>query len=80
MFVVDDQVIPFGYTFFELLTSKVENERGLLLDEKEKEDEPGVYIQTSKPIKIVDRRVYEKQKHIFPCNTWKIFDFSSLEE
>jgi len=37
-----------GYTFFELLTSKIKNDRGLLIDEKEKEDEPGAFVQTVK--------------------------------
>jgi len=64
--VKSDTIIPHHYTFYELLNTKAVGVSGPLdVWEGEEKDK----IAT-----LVERRYYEKNKHIFPCKTWELYD------
>jgi len=77
MFVLQDYIVPLSATFYEIMITRVEGKGGLLLDEIKNESED-VYEIISPPGKIVEKRWYEKNKHIYPCPLWENLDLSKL--
>ena len=71
MFVKEDRIIPDDYTFNDLIITKASGSKGLLfsLDKKE-----GYWKDVSYPAKILERKWYEKNKHIFPACKWKLYE------
>jgi protein FAM50 len=71
IYVKEDFIIPFDYSFYDLLTNKAQGKNGPLIkltDMVTYEKDEG-YVA-----KILERRWYEKNKHIFPASKWELYD------
>lgn len=79
MYIKEDLIIPQQYSFYDLISRKARGKSGPLfhfdvhddvrvtLDSRVEKDE-------SHPGKIVERRWYERNKHIFPASRWEVYD------
>ncbi len=80
LYVKEDLIIPQDITFYDLIVTKARGKSGPLfsfdvhddvrvgpLDRRIEKDE-------SHPGKVVERRWYEKNKHIFPASRWEVYD------
>ena len=80
LYVKEDLMIPQDISFYDLIVTKARGKSGPLfsfdvhddlrvgpLDRRVEKDE-------SHPGKVVERRWYEKNKHIFPASRWEVFD------
>ena len=67
MYVKKDLIIPLDYTFHDLLISKHKDLFKL-------EATNGGWIDSGYTAKILERKWYEKNKHIFPACKWKLFE------
>jgi protein FAM50 len=79
VFVKEDLIIPHHYSFYDFIVSKARGKSGPLFNfdvvedvrlvsdaKKEKED--------AHAAKVVERRWYERNRHIFPASRWVTFD------
>jgi protein FAM50 len=79
MFIKEDLIIPHHYSFYDFIVSKARGKSGPLFNfevvedvrlvsdaKKEKED--------AHAAKVVERRWYERNRHIFPASRWVTFD------
>lgn len=79
MFIKEDLIIPHHYSFYELIETKARGKSGPLFvwdvqnDIRVKHDAT-LETEESHPAKIVERRWYESNKHIFPMDRWVVFD------
>ena len=71
MYVKEDMIIPLDYSFHDLLKSKVSGSKGLLFNLERVED---YWRDTGYTAKILERKWYEKNKHIFPASKWRLFE------
>lgn len=74
-----DIILPHHYTFYELIINKARGKSGPLFDFGVKLDIRMQHDATkerdeSHAGKVVERHWYEKNKHIFPCSRWEVFD------
>ena len=80
LYVKEDLMIPQDISFYDLIVTKARGKSGPLfsfdvhddvrvgpLDRRVEKDE-------SHPGKVVERRWYEKNKHIFPASRWESYD------
>jgi protein FAM50 len=80
VYVKEDLILPHDITFYDLIVTKARGKSGPLfhfdvhddvrigpLDSRVEKDE-------SHPGKVVERRWYERNKHIFPASRWEIYD------
>lgn len=80
LYVKEDLILPQDITFYDLITTKARGKSGPLfhfdvhddvrlgpLDSRVEKDE-------SHPGKVVERRWYERNKHIFPASRWELYD------
>jgi protein FAM50 len=80
VYVKEDLIIPHDFTFYDLIVTKARGKSGPLfhfdvhddirigaLDSRIEKDE-------SHPGKVIERRWYDRNKHIFPASRWEIFD------
>lgn len=85
MFIKEDLIIPHHYSFYDFIVMKARGKSGPLFNfdvvedvrtladaSKEKED--------AHAAKIVERRWYERNRHIFPASRWEVFDPSKTYE
>ncbi len=70
MFVKEDFVVPQHHTFYDLVLSI--SKEGKQLFHFDKLDDPRQKELYS--IRIVDRKWYERNRHIFPYSKWTVFD------
>lgn len=79
MFIKEDLIIPHHYSFYDFLVTKARGKSGPLFNfdvvedvrvvadaSKEKED--------AHAAKVVERRWYERNRHIFPASRWEVYD------
>jgi protein FAM50 len=79
VFIKEDLIIPHHYSFYDFIVSKARGKSGPLFNfdvvedvrlvsdaKKEKED--------AHAAKVVERRWYERNRHIFPASRWVTFD------
>lgn len=83
MYIKEDVIIPAHYTFHDLITSRARGKSGPLFrfdvhDDVRLRADNRVEKDESHPGKIVERRWYEHNKHIFPCSRWEIYDPSKV--
>eukprot|EP00540_Astrosyne_radiata_P005303 CAMPEP_0116865874 /NCGR_PEP_ID=MMETSP0418-20121206/25707_1 /TAXON_ID=1158023 /ORGANISM="Astrosyne radiata, Strain 13vi08-1A" /LENGTH=276 /DNA_ID=CAMNT_0004501429 /DNA_START=74 /DNA_END=905 /DNA_ORIENTATION=+ len=75
-----DLMIPHDLTFYDLIVTKARGKSGPLFHFGFKEDirigaiDSRVETEESHPGKVVERRWYERNKHIFPASRWEVFD------
>jgi protein FAM50 len=80
IYVKEDLMLPVDITFYDLIETKARGKSGPLFSFDVHSDirmgpiDSRVEKDESHPGKIVDRRWYERNKHVFPCSRWEIWD------
>jgi len=80
LYVKEDLIIPQDITFYDLISSKARGKSGPLFQFDVHDDirlgvvDVRVEKDESHPGKIVERRWYDRNKHIFPASRWEVFD------
>jgi len=79
LFVKEDLMIPHHFSFYDLIVSKARGKSGPLFSFDVHEDVRLINDATkekdeSHAGKVVERRWYERNKHIFPASRWEIYD------
>ncbi|KAL0478213.1 circadian clock regulator protein [Acrasis kona] len=79
MFVKEDIIIPHHYTFYDLIVTKARGKSGPLFTFEVQEDvravtDTSIETEESHAGKVVDRRWYNRNKHLFPYNRWEVYD------
>ncbi|KEG03765.1 XAP-5 DNA binding protein, putative [Plasmodium vinckei vinckei] len=82
MFVKEDLILPNYLTFYELIKNKAQGKTGPLFSFDAVEDLSGITdIRKNKTDthagKLVERKWYERNKHIFPASKWEIYNPST---
>ncbi len=75
----EDLIIPQHFSFYDLIVTKARGKSGPLFHFDVHEDvrllsDATVEKDESHPGKVVERRWYERNKHIFPASRWEIYD------
>ncbi|KAL8444860.1 hypothetical protein Emag_005272 [Eimeria magna] len=79
MYVKEDLILPHSMTFFELIRSKARGKSGPLFH-FDAHDDVRVFSdvrqekEDSHAGKIVDKKWFERNKHIFPASRWEVFN------
>ncbi|GMH77065.1 hypothetical protein TrVE_jg6821 [Triparma verrucosa] len=80
MYVKEDIMLPCDITFYDLITTKARGKSGPLFSFDVHDDirigavDSRVEKDESHPGKIVDRKWYDRNKHIFPASRWEQYD------
>lgn len=80
MYVKEDLIIPSDMTFYDLIATKARGKSGPLFSFDVHEDvrlgpiDARVETDESHPGKVVERRWYDRNKHIFPASRWEVYD------
>jgi len=79
MYVKEDLIIPHNVTFYDLIKERVQGKTGPLFHFDVHEDlsmtkDIRVTKDESHAGKIVDRKWYERNKHIFPASRWENYE------
>lgn len=79
MFIKEDLIIPHHYTFYDFIITKARGKSGPLFDFGVKEDvrlvnDAGKEKEDAHAGKVVERRWYERNRHIFPASRWEVYD------
>mmetsp|Transcript_6445 Transcript_6445/g.8014 ORF Transcript_6445/g.8014 Transcript_6445/m.8014 type:complete len:385 (-) Transcript_6445:54-1208(-) len=80
LYVKEDLIIPQDVTFYDLIVTKARGKSGPLFNFDVHDDvrigaiDCRVEKDESHPGKVVERRWYERNKHIFPASRWEVFD------
>lgn len=80
VYVKEDLMIPQDLTFYDLIVTKARGKSGPLFHFDVHDDirvgaiDSRVEKDESHPGKVVERRWYDRNKHIFPASRWEIFD------
>merc|ERR1719394_2112923 len=79
MYVKEDLIIPHNVTFYDLIKEKARGKSGPLFHFDVHEDirlnnDVRIEKDESHAGKIVDRKWYERNKHIFPASRWEMYD------
>lgn len=79
LYVKEDLIIPHHITFYDLIVTKARGKSGPLFHFDVHEDvrlvnDARLEKEESHPGKVVERRWYERNKHIFPASRWETYD------
>ncbi|GAX17088.1 protein FAM50 [Fistulifera solaris] len=80
IYVKEDLIIPQDMTFYDLIATKARGKSGPLFHFDVHDDvrigaiDSRVEKDESHPGKVVERRWYERNKHIFPASRWEVYD------
>lgn len=80
LYVKEDLIIPQDMTFYDLIVTKARGKSGPLFHFDVHDDvrvgaiDSRVEKDESHPGKVVERRWYERNKHIFPASRWEMYD------
>lgn len=79
LYIKEDLIIPHNHTFYELISTKARGKSGPLFAFDVREDvrllhDVRIEKDDSHPGKVVERRWYDRNKHIFPAVRWEIYD------
>lgn len=80
MYVKEDLIIPQQFSFYDLIVTKARGKSGPLFHFDVHDDvrvgalDARIEKDESHPGKIVERRWYERNKHIFPASRWEVYD------
>mmetsp|Transcript_15580 Transcript_15580/g.35747 ORF Transcript_15580/g.35747 Transcript_15580/m.35747 type:complete len:355 (+) Transcript_15580:49-1113(+) len=85
LYIKEDLIIPHNITFYDLIKEKARGKSGPLFnfdvhDDVRINNDVRVEKDESHAGKIVDRKWYERNKHIFPACRWEIYDKSKTYE
>jgi len=78
MYVKEDLILPHNTTFYDLIKDKARGKSGPLFhfdvhDDIRMANDCRIEKDESHAGKIVDRKWYERNKHIFPANRWEMY-------
>ena len=80
LYVKEDLIIPQDITFYDLIATRARGKSGPLFNFDVHDDvrvgaiDSRVEKDESHPGKVVERRWYDRNKHIFPASRWEVFD------
>jgi protein FAM50 len=79
IYIKEDLLIPHQYSFYDLIVTKARGKSGPLFDfgvhdDVRLIDDVRVEKSDSHPGKVVQRRWYDQNKHIFPASRWEVYD------
>ena len=79
LYIKEDLILPHNITFYELIVTKARGKSGPLFLFDVSEDirlssDPRVEVKESHPGKVVQRKWYDANKHIFPASRWSVYD------
>jgi protein FAM50 len=79
MYIKEDLIIPAHYTFYDLIVTKARGKSGPLFhfdvhDDVRLVHDARVEKDESHAGKVVERRWYESNKHVFPASRWETYD------
>mmetsp|Transcript_26674 Transcript_26674/g.36742 ORF Transcript_26674/g.36742 Transcript_26674/m.36742 type:complete len:356 (-) Transcript_26674:61-1128(-) len=79
LYVKEDLIIPHHVSFYDLIVTKARGKSGPLFhfdvhDDVRLRNDATVEKDESHPGKVVERRWFEKNKHIFPASRWEQYD------
>lgn len=80
LYVKEDLIIPQDLTFYDLIATKARGKSGPLFHFDVHDDvrvgaiDARVEKDESHPGKVVERRWYDRNKHIFPASRWELYD------
>lgn len=85
IYIKEDLIIPQHFSFYDLIITKARGKSGPLFHFDVHDDirliqDVRVEKDESHPGKVVQRRWYEKNKHIFPASRWEIYDPNIVRE
>lgn len=81
LYIKEDLMIPHDITFYDLIVTKARGKSGPLFHFDVHHDirvgtvDTRIEKDESHPGKIVERRWYERNKHIFPASRWELFEY-----
>jgi protein FAM50 len=78
MYIKEDLIIPHHLSFYDLIITKARGKSGPLFHFDVHDDvrligDASIEKDESHPGKIVERRWYERNKHIFPASRWEVY-------
>lgn len=80
MYVKEDTIMPHNITFYDLITQQARSKSGSKLFNFNVQEDIRIVgdirleRDDSHPGKVIDRRYYEKNKHIFPYSKYEMYD------
>ena len=80
LYVKEDLIIPHDISFYDLIATKARGKSGPLFNFGVHDDirvgaiDVRVEKDESHPGKVVERKWFERNKHIFPASRWEVFD------
>ncbi|CAM9858526.1 unnamed protein product [Pylaiella littoralis] len=79
LYIKEDLIIPHHFSFYDLIVTKARGKSGPLFHFDVHDDirlvhDTRIEKDESHPGKIVERRWYERNKHIFPASRWETYD------
>jgi protein FAM50 len=80
VYVKEDLIIPQDLTFYDLIATKARGKSGPLFHFDVHDDvrvgaiDARIEKDESHPGKVVERRWYDRNKHIFPASRWELYD------
>ena len=80
LYVKEDLILPQDLTFYDLIATKARGKSGPLFHFDVHDDvrmgavDARVEKDESHPGKVVERRWYDRNKHIFPASRWELYD------
>lgn len=80
VYVKEDLIIPHDITFYDMIATKARGKSGPLFNFDVHDDlrvgplDSRVEKDESHPGKVVERRWYDRNKHIFPASRWEVYD------
>ena len=80
LYVKEDLIIPQDISFYDLIATRARGKSGPLFNFDVHDDvrlgalDARIEKDESHPGKVVERRWYDRNKHIFPASRWEIFD------
>merc|ERR1719258_566663 len=85
MYIKEDLIIPSSITFYELIRDKARGKSGPLFhfdvhDDVREANDYRIEKDESHAGKIVERKWYERNKHIFPASRWEVYSKESRRE
>lgn len=79
VFIKEDLIIPHHYSFYDFIVSKARGKSGPLfnfdvVDDIRLVSDASKEKQDAHAAKVVERRWYDRNRHIFPASRWTTFD------
>ena len=77
LLVIDSIIIPTSLTFLDILKKDIKGSSGQPLFKLLKKD--GFELRVGEPAIIIDKRVYDSCKHIYPLKNWNQLNMTLID-